>query len=290
VLVALAPLFSADAHPQSAERLKVFVSVDMEGIAGVVNDRQAGREGPDYHVHREQMAAEANAAVAGAFDAGATEVVVLDSHGGGTTLRPDLMDARATLISGTPRPWGMVAGLDETFDAVVFVGYHASGSVADGVLSHTFNLSPKVVQLNGQVVGEGGLGAAVAGQFGVPVVFASGDRAFVRQIQELGTGLEVLESKEGLARSSAVLVPPAKVVESIRQGVARALGRRRDVRPWRLPGPITLEVELADSVEADRAALVPGMERVDGRTVRYRGPDARTIYRVFVLIDRLTGR
>jgi hypothetical protein len=162
LLLSLMGSVSAAAAPA---RLKVFVSVDMEGIAGVVIERQTGSEGHDYPIHREQMLAEANAAVAGAFDAGATEVVVLDSHGNGMNLRPDLLDPRARLISGTPRPWGMVAGLDGTFDAMVFIGYHASGSIPDGVLAHTFNLSALSVRLNGQVVGEGGLNAAVGGHF-----------------------------------------------------------------------------------------------------------------------------
>jgi D-amino peptidase len=287
LLLSLMGSVSAAAAPA---RLKVFVSVDMEGIAGVVIERQTGSEGHDYPIHREQMLAEANAAVAGAFDAGATEVVVLDSHGNGMNLRPDLLDSRARLISGTPRPWGMVAGLDGTFDAMVFIGYHASGSIPDGVLAHTFNLSALSVRLNGQVVGEGGLNAAVGGHFNVPVVFGAGDRAFVRQFQTLSTGTELLETKEGLSSSSAALVPPAVVIEGIRRGVKAGLERRAMISPWQVAKPITLEVELGNSSEADRVMLIPAMSRVDGRTVRYVAPDAPTMYRIFVLIDRLTGR
>jgi D-amino peptidase len=130
----------------------------------------------------------------------------------------------------------------------------------------------------------------VGGHFNVPVVFGAGDRAFVRQFQTLSTGTELLETKEGLSNSSAALVHPAVVIEGIRRGVKAGLERRATISPWQVAKPITLEVELGNSSEADRVMLIPAMSRVDGRTVRYVAPDAPTMYRIFVLIDRLTGR
>jgi D-amino peptidase len=130
----------------------------------------------------------------------------------------------------------------------------------------------------------------VGGHFNVPVVFGAGDRAFVRQFQGLRTGAELLTTKDGLSSSSAALVHPAVVVEGIRKGVKAGLERRATISPWQLGKPITLEVELGNTAEADRAMLIPAMARVDGRTVRYVAPDAPTMYRIFVLIDRLTGR
>jgi D-amino peptidase len=268
---------------------RVFISADMEGVTGVVADKQTGAEGPDYSTFRVQLIEEVNAAIAGAFDAGATQVVVVDSHGGGTNLQPDKLDSRAELITGAPKPAGMMQGLNETYSAVIFIGYHARGSTANGILSHTYSLAPLVVRLNEQEVGEYGLNAALAGYFGVPVVFISGDRATAEQARGFIPGVATLIVKEAVSRTAARTRTFQDVREEIRSGVKSALARRHQIRPVQLSSPVKLEMELSTTAAADSAMLVPGMQRVADRVVRYVAPDMQTAYKISVLIERLAG-
>ena len=267
--------------------VKVFISVDMEGIAGVVSGNQTGASGPDYSFGRRMMTAEANAAVAAAFDAGATEVVVNDSHGSMINLQPDQMDRRATLITGSPKPWGMMQGIDSTYAAVIFIGYHAQASTADGVLDHTYTGQLKAVRLNGREVGEYGLNAALAGHYGVPVVLISGDRAVTDQAKGFIPGVEPVAVKEGIGRTAARTLHPEEARERIAGGVRAALARRAQIVPVRLSRPVALEVELTNTAQADAAMMVPGMQRLAPRTVKYEAPDMAVAYRVSRLIAAL---
>lgn len=267
--------------------LKVYVSSDMEGIAGLVSGTQVSAGERDYAVGRRLMIAETNAAIAGAFDADATEVLVNDSHGSQTNLLAEELDRRASLITGSPKPAGMMQGIDSTFHAVVFIGYHAQASTADAVLGHTYSGALKSVKLNGREVGEYGLNAAIAGHFGVPVVFIAGDRAVVEQARALIPGVEGLAVKEGIGQTAARTLHPAEARERIAAGVRTALGRRSQIRPVQLARPVTIEVEVSNVEYADAAMLVPGMRRVAGRVVSYAAPDMATAYRVSRLIMTL---
>lgn len=270
---------------QAAPKLKVYISVDMEGIAGVVSNAQAG--GSDYEWARPLMLAETNAAIGAAFDAGATEVVVNDAHGSHTNLRADQLDRRATLITGQPKPYGMIEGLDASFDAVIFVGYHGHASQVDAVMGHTYSHALRRVRVNGREVGEYGTAGLVAGYYQVPVVFASGDKAFVEEARRFFPGIEGLAVKEGIGFTAARTLHPAVARERIAAGVKAALGRRKEIRPIPIATPITLDVELNLASNADAVMFVPGMERLDGVTVRYRAPDALVAYRVSRLIRML---
>lgn len=260
--------------------MKVYISVDMEGIAGLVSSAQTSSTGADYSWARKLMLEEANAAIRGAIAAGATEVLVNDSHGGQTNLRADELDKRATLITGQPKPFGMAEGIDSTFTAAVYIGYHASGSVADAVHGHTFSGALKHVRLNGREVGEYGLNGALAGHFGVPVVFVAGDAAFVEEARAFLPGVDVLAVKDGIGFYAARTLHPEVARERIEAGVRAALVKRIARQPVKLAAPITLEVELADLSQVDKVMLIPGMVRVSGRVVRYTAPDMPTIYRV----------
>lgn len=268
-------------------RLKVYISVDMEGIAGIVANSQTGPGGHDYGWARRLMTAEANAAIAAAFDAGATEVVVNDSHGPQTNMHPDELDRRASLITGQPKPMGMTQGLDSTFQAAIYIGYHAHGSEAASVLGHTYSGALKHVRVNGQEVGEYGLNGMVAGHFGVPVVLISGDDKIAAEAQAFFPGIEAVVVKQGIAMSAARTLHPEEARTRIAAGVKAALGRRASIRPARLTTPITLEIELSQMAYADAAAIVPGMVRVNGLTVRYVAPDAVTAYRISRVIMAL---
>ena len=286
VLILLGLITASQAGAQQ-RRLRVYISSDMEGIAGLVSGTQVSAGERDYAVGRRLMIAETNAAIAGAFDAGATEVLVNDSHGSQTNLLAEELDRRASLITGSPKPVGMMQGIDSTFDAAVFVGYHAQASTADAVLGHTYSGALKSVKLNGREVGEYGLNAAIAGHFGVPVVFISGDRAVVEQARALIPGVEGLAVKEGIGQTAARTLHPAEARERIVAGVRTALGRRSQIRPVQLARPVTIEVEVSNVEYADAAMLVPGMRRVAGRVVSYAAPDMATAYRVSRLIMTL---
>jgi D-amino peptidase len=286
--VAAAVLLLSATAGSAQQKLKVYISVDMEGIAGIVSPRQTGGS-PDYEWARPLMLAEANAAIAGAFEAGATEVVVNDAHGSHTNLRADQLDRRATLITGRPKPMGMVEGLDGSFDAAMLIGYHGHANQVDAVHGHTYSHDLRHVRINGREVGEYGTAGMVAGHFGVPVVFVSGDQAFAEVARDFFPGVEALAVKEGIGFTAARTLHPAVARERIAAGVKVALARRSQMRPVAIATPITLEVELSLASYADVVMFVPGMERVDGVTVRYRAPDALAAYRVSRLM-RLLAR
>jgi len=277
------------ATPASAQqrKLKVYISSDMEGIAGLVSGTQVTGGERDYAVGRRLMIAETNAAIAAAFDAGATEVLVNDSHGSQTNLLAEELDRRAVLITGAPKPRGMMQGIDSTFDAVVFIGYHAQGSSIDAVLGHTYSGALKRVTLNGREVGEYGLNSAVAGHFGVPVVFIAGDKAVADQARAFIPGVEALAVKEGIGQFAARTMHPLEARERISAGVKAALARRSEIRPVSLGRPVTIEVELSAVEYADAAAMVPGMRRVSGRVVSYTAPDMAMAYQVSRLISNI---
>lgn len=282
-------LLCVAAMAQKDRGVKVYISADMEGIAGVVDNTQASPTGRDYEIGRRLMIGEVNAAIAGAFEAGATEVVVNDAHWDQTNLEPDKLDPRAALITGAPKPFAMMQGLDDSFAAVLFIGYHPQASTVDGVLDHTWSGSIKAVRLNGREVGEYGLNAALAGHYAVPVVFISGDKAVIEQAKEFIPGIYAWPVKTGLGHTAALTLHPEKARETIAAGVKAALAQRDQVKPVVLKTPVTLEVELADSAQADSAMMVPGMKRVSGRVVSYTAPDMLVAYKVFRLIGRLAG-
>ena len=271
----------------SQQGFKVHISVDMEGVAGVVDSSHTSPMGRNYAAAREQMVAEANAAIAAAFEAGASEVVVIDSHGDKTNLQPGKLDRRATLISGGPRPLGMMGGIDASFDAAIFIGYHARASTTDATLDHTYTGQLKRVWFNDRELGEAGLNAAVAGQFGVPVVFVSGDRTVTEEVAALVPAVEGVVVKEAIGRTAAHLLHPKESIERIAAGVTVGLGRRSRTQPLIFESPVTLRIEVADSGQADQVMLVPGMKRVGPRLVEYVAIDAVAAYRVSRLVRLL---
>lgn len=256
--------------------LKVFISVDMEGVGGVSTwDIQAGSEGRDYGTFRRLMTLEVNAAIAGAFEAGATEVLVGDSHGDAQNLDLELLDKRVRVIRAWPRPLLMMQGLDETFDAVVFVGYHAGEGQADAVLAHTMSgLDVFEIKLNGIVVQEAGFNAAIAGEFGVPVVFLSGDQTICDDARNLLGALETAAVKEATGYYSAKMMHPEEAQRLIREGVRRGVERRDELSPFKMDHPVEMEITFKNTVNAELAAQLPGVERPSGNTIAFTAEDA----------------
>jgi D-amino peptidase len=279
VLLALAASLShASASPQAIraqrEAGKIFISVDMEGITGVVQPPQLGPTGFEYARAREWMTAEARAAIEGAKAAGATSFVVADSHGNAQNLLIDQLPEDVRVVRGFPRPLSMMQGIDETFAAAVFIGYHASEMTPDSVRGHTFSSAKLLgVSLNGTEVSEGLFNAAIAGHFGVPVVFVSGDRKAVEQITNAIPGVGSAVVKEPLGYHSAITLTPARGQAMIRDGVRAALTKRNTIPPYRLKTPIELEVGFKLTLDAEVGAYVPGLSRAGAHSVRGTFPD-----------------
>jgi D-amino peptidase len=267
---------------QTPAKLKVFISVDMEGVAGLINWDETSEGGPDYPLFRRLMTEEANAAIAGALDAGATEIVVRDAHNSARNILPDLLRPEARLIREWNGPLSMMEGIDKTFDAVVFIGYHARAGTPDAVLKHTMSLALYDVILDGVRVPEGAWNAAIAGYFDVPVVFLSGDSAICKQIKEIIGPIETAAVKEGIG-SAASMIHPTKARELIQKGVATALRNLKSFRPYKPTSPYKLEIVFTDEHQALRASWIPGAVRTSERSVAFASSDFMDIVKDFRL-------
>jgi D-amino peptidase len=262
-------------HAQQT-RLKIFISVDMEGLAGVVSASDVNPTGPDYAHFRTIMAGEANAAIEGAFRAGATEVVVRDSHGSKQNLLPGDVDVRARLLRGASTgPRNMMEGIDSTFAAVVFIGYHAKAGTPNAILEHTSTGNVVDFSINGVSLPEGGYNALVAGLVGVPVVFIAGDRAVVEQVRGLLGPIGAVVVKEEIADASLGM-SPGQAQEEIRKGVEQAIRNRGQVKPYRMSGPYRMVLK----VRQERP-LYPGAQRLREGEFAFSSPDLLEILSAF---------
>jgi D-amino peptidase len=276
-LTLLACICSAGAQSQ---KLKVFISVDMEGITGVVHSDQTGT-GPEYNTARKWMAEDVNAAIEGALLAGATEIVVNDSHGGMRNILLSDLHQAATLISGTPKPLGMMQGIDATFDAAMFIGYHAKAGTADAILDHTISgATVYYVKINGTELPELGINGLIAGHFNVPVVLVSGDKAVCEQAREvLGDGVMTAQVKEAIGRYAAKNLGFGKAHRLISDQAAAALRKRQEIKPYKMPAPYRFELAYLRSSQADNAMAVPGVKRINARAVQIESSDVVAGYR-----------
>jgi D-amino peptidase len=275
--------------------VRVYVSVDMEGIGGISHSAPTERADQGYAAAVALMVGEANAAIEGACSAGASEIVVNDSHGLMFNLVPADLDPRAVVIQGQ-KPWSMVQGAGgesggEQFDVALFVGYHARAGHPSGVIAHTYSGAPTLTTLAGRPVGESGINAAVMGEWGVPVGLVSGDDALADEIADWLPWAERVVVKRSVSRRAAASVHPSVARDLIRDAAARAVKRAKagELRPLVLDPPVTIEVEYRNGGEADHAAVVPGAERFGDRGVRFSAPDARTAYRGFLAGIRLAA-
>ena len=267
-LAALAPC----ATPLAAQRpIKVFISVDMEGIGGVVTSDQLGPTGFEYARFREFMTAEALAAIAGAREAGATEFVVADAHGNMQNLLIEKFPAGVTIIRGSPRPLMMMQGIDSSFSAAIFIGYHSATTNAQGVRAHTISSATfSAVKLNGQPMAESSINATIAGYYGVPVVMVSGDEQAVGEVQKLTGNVEGAIVKQSISFHAAAVQTPEASQALIRAKAKAAVLRLKDFKPLPAAGPFTLELSYKSYTPAEMMAYMPGVARVDAHTIRFR--------------------
>jgi D-amino peptidase len=275
----------------STTPLSVFISVDMEGVAGITTARQCARGTDDYAWARELMTEEANAAIAGAFDASARKVVVSDSHGDMGNLLPHRLDQRADLVQGTPKtPWSMMTGIAEGFTCAAFVGYHAGAGTASAILDHTYTGWMSDVRVNGERWNETHLNAALAGTFGVPVGFVAGDQACCEQAKERLPWIKTAAVKEGFGNRVGRSQSPTRARAAIR-GILRDVVKNADhLEVWQPSGPFVLELDVANTAIADMCSLSPGSDRAAPRTIRYENASFREVFRCLLTWMNLGAR
>ena len=269
VSLAVALLLSAPLAGQT-ERV-VYISADMEGIAGLSDT--------DDPLGPRLMTLEVNAAVAGAFDGGATAVVINDAHGSHANLAQDMVDPRATLLRGSLKPYGMMQGLESSHAAVVFIGYHGQAGSLGSFAAHTGSGRVADLRVNGTSVGEGGMNVMYAAWVRVPVVFVSGDAVAVDQVRDLAPDVRGVAVKQGIWNSAVQTMLPDSARAAIRRTVAEALRSRHRILE-RPTSPVRVELKYTTSLFADIAEGIPGVERVDGTTVAFTVADYPAAYRM----------
>lgn len=270
----LCPLSKPQASAPAAKKLKIYISVDMEGVAGVVTADQLVPGGFEYERFRRFMTSETLAAINVARESGAAEIVVSDSHGNGENLLIEEFPKNVRVVRSWPRHGGMMAGLDSSFDAALFIGYHASTTNMQGVRAHTFSSAHLTrVSLNGNAVTEGEFNAAFAGALGVPVIFASGDDAAMEELKSRLGNIETAETKKNLSFHSAETLTPEASCDRIGAGVKAALARLHDFKPYAIKTPVALEISFKNYMPAQMLSYLRIVQRVDSHTVRFVGKD-----------------
>ena len=291
VLTFLIVLFLSTVLAAEKTGPKVYISVDMEGIWGVVHGSQTSSDSAEYGPARKWMAEDVNAVVAGLFAAGAAEVVVNDSHGSMRNIIADALDPRASLISGTPKALSMMQGIDGSFDACIFVGYHARAGTAPSILDHTISGGVvRAIRVNGQEMPELGLNAAIAGYFKVPVVMLTGDTVTCTQAKSiLGDGLVTVAVKEAQGRYAAINLPRDEAKRRLSDGAKEALQKKGQVAVFRLNPPFKFELEVNTSAQAELPTLIYLVKRTGPRTLEFSADDYLVGFKLLRALINLAG-
>lgn len=250
--------------------MKVFISVDMEGISGIVDTNETLSGHSEYKKARASMANDVNAAIEGILEKGPAGIVVCDGHGKMINIEPEALNDAAQLVRGTPKPLSQMAGIDSSFDAALFVGYHSMKGTHNGILSHTF--SGKAIQslkINGMDAGETAMNAGIAGYYSVPLVFVSGDLAVTMEAGALVPDIETVAVKEAISRTAAKCLHPNIARQQIKVTVARSLEKKKSIRPIVFDPPVQFDVRYTSEIMADAVSFMPSAERIDGQTIRF---------------------
>lgn len=255
-------------------KLKIYISADMEGVVGVVSGEQLGPQGFEYGRFREFMTQEVNAAIEAAFEAGATEIVVSDSHGNGQNLLIEKLPKNIMLVRSWPRPLMMMQGIDETFAGAIFIGYHTGTTNPQGVRAHTISSARLAdVRLNNVAMSEAGINAAIAGHFNVPVIMVSGDDALVKETTALLGSVEGAVVKWASGFHSAKTLMPDAAYQLIREKVKVAMGRITEFKPYKVSAPIRLDVRFKNYRPSEVLSYLTTVERTDAHSIRFMGKD-----------------
>ena len=255
-------------------KMKIYISADMEGVVGAVTAEQLGPTGFEYQHFREFMTQEVNAAIEAAFEAGATEVVVSDSHGNGQNLLIEKLPKNILLVRAFPRPLMMKQGIDASFDGVIFLGYHSSTTNPRGVRAHTMSSARLAdVRLNNISMSEGSFNAAIAGHFNVPIIMVSGDDAAVKEVTALLGDVEGAVVKWNYGFHSAMTMMPEAAYSLIREKVKKAIGRIKAFKPYKLKTPVQLDVRFKNYRPSEVLSYLSIVERTDAHSIRFMGKD-----------------
>ena len=290
-LFTLCSVLVLPASAGSQEQVKLFISVDLEGIGGVGSPLMTSSGGKDYGTSRRYLTEEVNSVVAAIFEhVPSADILVNDSHGDHQNVLHGELDPRVSYIQGSIKPLGMVQGLDSSFDGAIFIGYHAKAGDPDGFLAHTGSGSVKGLWLNDVEVGEGGMNAAFAGSLGVPVILVSGDSAAAAELGQL-LGSETVTTKTAETPSSARLLHPDVVRVMLRETTKIALDRLRSdgFSPLEIGSPVEIRMRFASTTHVDVLQSIPGMSKVDGYTVRYTARSMDEAYRLIRLMYRFVS-
>jgi D-amino peptidase len=281
VLLVIAALTSA--APAAAQARKIYISVDMEGISGISGGDQVSASGAEYGRSRKLMAEDLNAAIRGALEAGATDILVNDSHGGQRNLLPEDIHPSARLISHSFKRHGMMEGLDDSFDGVIFIGYHAKAGAPRGLFAHTGSDVVRDLQINGHSVGEGGMNAALAAWYGVPVLMVSGDDVAVAEVKESAPGAVGVVVKRAINTRAVELVPLQRARQEIQRAARESVGAPKDIAPQRT-GPYRVQMRFANLAFPEVLSALKEVELIGPDTVAFSRetmPDAYRLIRVF---------
>lgn len=274
-------MISSLALSKSSNGLKVFISVDMEGITGVVHWEEVSRDGKDYDYFRRIMTKEANAAIEGALAAGATDILVRDSHGSARNILPDLLNKNAKLL----RDWSggfmsMMEGIDKSFDAVIFIGYHAKAGTPNALLEHTMSGNVMDISINGVSLPEAGVNALIAGYYDIPVVFVAGDLAICEQAKKLFGEVEVFPVKKGIG-NAALNLHPEVALEKIKDGVKNALSNLKKYVPYKLSPPYKMVLKLKKEELVNEKSYYPGAKRTGDWELTFESNDLMEVMKAF---------
>ena len=271
--------------------MKAFISIDMEGICGVVSEIETDpiKGGEAYQRNRHLMTQEANAAVEGCLKAGATEVLVADSHWNFDNLIPEELHEAAMLLRGTPRSFSMVQDLDSSYDAALFIGYHARAGTPRAILDHTYSGTIASVRVNDTEVGETGINAYLAGHHGVPVVLVTGDWAVTVEAKALIPNVHTVAVKDAMGATAARNLHPKKAREQLRTEAAKAVREAKTIAPLRAKMPIRTVVEFRGTYAADRAAMIPTVRRIAGLRFEFEAADYPAAFRTFYAMVTIAG-
>ena len=270
--------------------MKIYISCDMEGVAGVCSWQQvdARKYTPEYFIYQKHMTAEVRAALDGARDAGATDILINDSHGPMRNIILDEMPDDVRIVFGNRKPFSMVQNLDRGFGGVFFTGYHGAIGDADATLCHTY--TPSViydVRINGIRCSEATLNAGIAGYYGVPVLLITGDRATVEGAKAQMPWITGVVVKESIGNYAVNSISPQAAQEAIRKGAAEAVRNAGNAQPFVFEPPITMEIDLTRVEQADVIEMIPGFERTGPRRVRLVHDDYAVIFKAFVAAFRM---
>jgi D-amino peptidase len=249
--------------------MKYFISVDMEGISGIVDGTMVSRNGGDYEKGRKLMVQDVNAAIEGILNVDSeAEIFVCDAHGGMNNLNPEELNRTAELIRGRPKPQSQMCGLDDSFDACLFIGYHSKKGTLEGMMSHTYSGGNiESLHINGVEVGETALNAGIAGYYDVPLIFVSGDLAVTKEAQEIDPSIETIAVKTAVGRVAARCIHPEKSRQMIKEGTSRAVEKIEAIKAYIVDPPLTFTIRFTDSKKADAASFIPTTERLDGKSI-----------------------